>query len=95
MRPARFYPRADAFPRHTRAGLAEPLRELRESLVLFLLSRGRPILRVVIGVAVVVAGLFIFTRILVTVGSLFIVWGVAGEIGRRRRRDPGPEGPGQ
>ncbi len=51
------------------------------------LTRGRPFLRAALGVMVVVAGLFILTRILLTLGGVLILWGIAGEIGRRRARD--------
>lgn len=51
------------------------------------LTRGRPLLRAAVGVAVVVAGLFFLTRILLTLGSILIVWGVAGAIVRWRSRD--------
>jgi hypothetical protein len=53
------------------------------------LTRGRPLLRAALGVVVVVAGLFILTRILLTVGGVLILWGIAGEIGRRRARGRG------
>ena len=50
------------------------------------LTKGRPLLRAALGVVVVVAGLFILQRILLTLGSVLILWGIAGEIGRWRAR---------
>jgi hypothetical protein len=51
--------------------------------------RGRhgPLVRAASGVALVAAGLFIFTRILLSVGGLLILWGIAGWISRWRGRD--------
>ena len=52
------------------------------------LSRHRygPLIQIVMGAVFVVAGLFIFTRILLSLGALLIVWGIVGGISRLRRR---------
>ncbi len=53
------------------------------------LSRHRygPLIQGGLGVVSVVAGLFAFTRILLSVGGLLIVLGIAGAITRLRRRN--------
>lgn len=61
----------------------------------FFLSRSRygPLLQIAIGAACVVAGLFVLTRILLTLGGLLIVWGAATGVhrlrGRSGEREPG------
>jgi hypothetical protein len=50
------------------------------------LTRGQPLLQIAIGVACVVTGLFVLTRILLSVGGLLIVWGAASWILRWRDR---------
>lgn len=54
----------------------------------FSLSRSRygPLVQVALGAACVVIGLFVLTRILLAVGGLLVVWGIASGISRLRRR---------
>jgi hypothetical protein len=59
-----------------------------------LLTRGQPLLQAAIGVACVVTGLFVLTRILLCVGGLLIVLAIVGWILRWRdhHRDASPDG---
>jgi hypothetical protein len=53
------------------------------------LSRGKygPSVQVVLGLAFVVIGLFVMTKILVPLGGLLVVWGIVLSVRRRRARN--------
>jgi hypothetical protein len=53
-------------------------------------SRHGPLLQVTLGLAIIVIGLFVMTRILLPAGGLLVVWGIFG--GVRRLRARGREG---
>jgi hypothetical protein len=52
------------------------------------LSRSRygPLIQVALGLACVVTGLFVLTRVLLAAGGLLIVWGILTGVGRLRAR---------
>jgi uncharacterized membrane protein HdeD (DUF308 family) len=54
--------------------------------VFFSRSRYGPLAQVAVGVACVVIGLFVLTKILLALGGLLIVWGIAVMVGRLRAR---------
>lgn len=49
-------------------------------------SRHGPLIQAALGLACVITGLFVLTRILLTAGGLLIVWGILTGISRLRAR---------
>lgn len=82
-----FHPRADASRRLPAAPSEHLARKATPTMFVFL-SRSRygPLIQVALGVACVVIGLFVLTRILLAAGGLLIVWGIATGIRRLRLR---------